>query len=515
MKELLRGMANEDIAKLPDAYEVKPDYSILEGIKYELGHEIYGQDKAMEQLAMAVTRSWAGFSDPKRPEGVFMFLGPTGVGKTESAKALARYLHPQDWEKSFLRIDCTQLQESHSVGRLKGSEPSYVGYGDNNILITPSFLSQKDNVIVFDEIEKAHPNVWRWLLPVMEEGQQKALTPATGGGHNWSAELATLNFANSYLIFTSNVGAGTLHKARLGEQGIGFHRGEYKPDMNMIGKGELRKAFEGMPEFLGRLDSTIVFEDLQRAQLEQIFNKFMDEINEDQRMGQNYLAVTRELRDYIIDRAETGEYGAREIRHKIDEILLSKASAIKFSGVLKEGQPLIGCYEGEVKFKTVKLPEAPKPPLHKFESKKKDTVPDDTGNTPRDAGSYIGNKPDEPSSGMDAPEAPKEPPKEPPKNPPKEPPKPPSDNPDGLYQVMLETEDGKKYTTGILDKEGANYELQKFAEGNKFKGKIVKKAILLPRGDARLFSIYVDIRPNSNPDNAMPVYMPNVPLPIK
>ena len=379
MKELLQGLDHKTISEAQGFRRIEPDYKITEDISTELQQTVFGQEKAMNELARGITRSMAGLSDPKRPEMVAMFLGPTGVGKTESGKALARYLYPRDWEEKFLRIDCTQLQESHSVGRLKGSEPSYVGYGDNNILITPQFL-QKGGVIVFDEVEKAHPNIIRWLLPVLEEGQQKALVPIQGA-RGYSSELTTLDFSKTHIIMTANVGAEALHRARNGEQGIGFHSDTQKPDMEKIGISELKKAFKDMPEFLGRIDTTVVFQDLGRPELEKVFNKFLEEINRDQRYGHNFLAVTKELRSYVLDHAETGEYGAREIRNKINQYVVDKASEIKFSGSLPEMAPLIGDLEGEdIIFWTSELTEEPPKPELISGGKK-------------DAGSYIGNRP--------------------------------------------------------------------------------------------------------------------------
>ncbi len=395
MKELLTALDHKTISEAEGFHRINPDYKIITDISSDLQQTVFGQEKAMNQLARAITRSMAGFSDPRRPELTAMFLGPTGVGKTEAGKALAKYLYPKDWEERFLRIDCTQLQEPHSVGRLKGTEPGYVGYGDNNILITPDYL-EKGGVIVFDEIEKAHPNIIRWLLPVLEEGQQKALVPVQGN-RGWSSELATLNFSKSHIIMTANVGAEALHQARAGNQGIGFHAENTKPDMEKIGTSELRKHFKDMPEFLGRIDSTVVFSDLERPQYEKIFNKFLDEINADQRYGHNFLAVTKELRDFVLDNAETGEYGAREIRHKINQYVLDKASEIKFSGNLPDGAPLIGDLENnEVIFWTSDIKEKkPTTTVKKIEEPVEIDEPideDEPIQSQRDAGSYIGNK---------------------------------------------------------------------------------------------------------------------------
>ena len=395
--ELLIGLDSKTIREAEGFTRINPDYKIIEDISSELQSTVFGQEQAMNSLARAVTRSMAGFSDPRRPELTAMFLGPTGVGKTEAGKALAKFLYPKNWEERFLRIDCTQLIEGHSVGRLKGTEPGYVGYGDNNILITPEFLN-RGGVIVFDEIEKAHPNIIRWLLPVLEEGEQKALVPISGN-RGWSSELATLNFSKTHIIMTANVGAEALHKARAGQQGIGFHAENQKPDMEKIGTSELRKHFKDIPEFLGRIDSTVVFQDLERPQYEKIFNKFMDEINLDQRYGHNFLAVTSELRNFVLDHAETGEYGAREIRHKINQYVLDKASEIKFSGSLPDGAPLIGDIEdNEVIFWTSKIEER-EPNLRLLNSgfiEEQYTEPEEEIDeelpikSQRDPGSYIG-----------------------------------------------------------------------------------------------------------------------------
>jgi ATP-dependent protease Clp ATPase subunit len=498
VKELLRGLSSQDIRQQPDFHKVEPDYRTIDEISNSLQGTIFGQEKACNQLARAVTRSMAGFSDPRRPEGTFMFLGPTGVGKTEMGKALAKYLYGDKWEKRFLRVDCTQLQESHSVGRLKGSEPSYVGYGDNNILITPDFLN-RGGIVLFDEIEKAHPVIWRWLLPVMEEGQQKALVPKGDGGR-YSSELAELNFANTYLIMTANVGADKLHKAKLG-QGLGFHIQNQSADLESIGMTELRKAFEGMPEFLGRLDSTVVFQDLERPQYERIFNKFIDEINADQRGGQNYLAVTHELRDYVLDHAATGQYGAREIRHAINQHILDKAAEIKFSGVLKSGQPLIGDWEDStVIFWTSDLHEATPPPAIT-------KVP--SAVVPRDSGSYIGNRSpevEEPPTDHKAPlgkftKRPKPP----------EPPESidiPPESVTNLYDVQVTNEDGStEYICGV-DKVFGDMWLENFGDNPEFRGKTVSKAKLVPHTPKGINFFVPTEPPTHTVDIAITVHTP-------
>lgn len=433
-------------------------------ISSELQSTVFGQEKAMKQLAGAVARSMAGFSDPNRPEMTAMLIGGTGVGKTEAGKALAKHLYPRDWEERFLRVDCTQLQGEASLGRLKGSEPGYIGSGDNNLLITPEFL-KKGGVIVFDEIEKAHPAVWRWLLPVMEEGQQTVLAPSSG---SWHADLVPLNFSNTYIIMTANVGAEALHRARAGNQGMGFHKFGEKPDMDKIGIGELKKHFKDMPEFLGRIDATVCFNDLERPQLERIFNKFMDEINQDQRYGHNFLAVTTELRNFVLDHAETGEYGAREIRHKIDEYIVTKASEIKVSGVLPDMAPLIGDLEGdEVIFWTSDVEKSVTLTPEQIDAvdwivnggpSALDEIDEDLPiENQRDAGSYIGNrevsKPTEKNTGNEDIKKPK-----------------------GKYSITLTFEDGTTETVNGLDENISDLVLYGLGEDPTWNGKKVKSA---------------------------------------
>jgi ATP-dependent protease Clp ATPase subunit len=461
MKELLTGLTSADIRKLPDFHQVTPDYRAIEDISNNLQSTVFGQEQACNQLARAVTRSMAGMSDPKRPEMTAMFLGPTGVGKTEMAKGLAKYLYGNEWEQNFLRIDCTQLQESHSVGRLKGAEPNYVGYGDNNMLITPEFLSG-GGVILLDEIEKAHPAIWKWFLPVMEEGEQKALVPSKDK-QKWSSELTTLDFSSTYLIMTANVGAEALHKARTGSQ-MGFHGAASSPDMEKIGQSELKKHFQGMPEFLGRIDSTVVFNDLERPSYELIFNKFIDEINVDQRYGANFLAVTHELRDYVLDHAQTGEFGAREIRHKINTYVLDKASEIKYSGVLKSGQPLIGDLEDDkVVFWTSDLAlNNQGNPVEAHMPEKKPS-----GKKNRDSGSFIGNKEDVPEEPLptekDTGEEDIKKPQE-------------KEKPVDMVHLLVTYDDGSTEDLGEFDRWMSDNLMAGFAMGDEMNGKRVASA---------------------------------------
>ena len=219
-----------------------------------LRERVVGQDEALTVVANAIRRSRAGLSDPKRPIGSFIFLGPTGVGKTETARALAEFLF--DDEQAMVRIDMSEYMEKHAVARLIGAPPGYVGFDEGGQL-TEAIRRRPYAVVLFDEIEKAHPDVFNVLLQVLDDGR---LTDSKG---------RTVDFKNTVLIMTSNIGASQLSTAwAQGEDGF--------DDAKERVMEELRKHFR--PEFLNRVDDIVVFHPLNEAQLEHIVDLRLDDL---------------------------------------------------------------------------------------------------------------------------------------------------------------------------------------------------------------------------------------------
>ncbi|HEX4220302.1 MAG TPA: ATP-dependent chaperone ClpB [Acidimicrobiales bacterium] len=260
----------------------------------ELLHQrVVGQDEAVELVTDAIIRARSGIKDPRRPIGSFIFLGPTGVGKTELAKTLAAALF--DTEENMVRIDMTEYQERHTVSRLVGAPPGYVGYEDAGQL-TEAVRHKPYSVVLFDEIEKAHPDVFNTLLQVLDDGR---LTDAQG---------RTVNFRNTVIIMTSNIGSEYLLEGITPD-------GEIKSGAREMVMDELRTRFR--PEFLNRVDDVVVFKPLTLPEIERIVALLMDELR--QRIGQRgvELSVTEEALRYIAKSGYDPAYGARPLRRYI------------------------------------------------------------------------------------------------------------------------------------------------------------------------------------------------------
>src|SRR5699024_1600174 len=230
----------------------------LESILHD---RVIGQNEAVQSISKAVRRARAGLKDPKRPIGSFIFLGPTGVGKTELAKALSETLFGED--DAMIRVDMSEYMEKHSVARLVGSPPGYVGYDDGGQL-TEQVRRKPYSLILFDEIEKAHPDVFNMLLQVLDDGR---LTDSTG---------RTVDFRNTVIVMTSNVGATELRDNKF----VGFGSTEKSEDYETIRNTmmkELKNTFR--PEFINRVDDIIVFHSLEKEHLEEIVSLMIDDLN--------------------------------------------------------------------------------------------------------------------------------------------------------------------------------------------------------------------------------------------
>jgi ATP-dependent Clp protease ATP-binding subunit ClpC len=285
-------------------------------IEEELHKRIISQEKAISALARAIRRSRAGLKSPKRPAGSFLFLGPTGVGKTEVARALAEFLFGS--EKSLIRFDMSEFMEKHSVSKLIGSPPGYVGYEEGGQL-TERVKRAPYSIILLDEIEKAHPDVYNILLQVFEDGQ---LTDGLGN---------TVDFKNTIIIMTSNLGARFLEKrSPMGFSAPGIGLPAKVEDQVM---GEVKKAFN--PEFLNRLDETILFTSLSDEDLLKIMHLLADQININLVAKQIKIRLNDDAAKYIIDKTLTDRsYGARPLRRALQKYIEDPLSEALIQGSL-------------------------------------------------------------------------------------------------------------------------------------------------------------------------------------
>ncbi len=291
-----------------------------------LHKRVIGQDEAVSAVSKAVRRARVGLKDPKRPIGSFIFLGPTGVGKTELSRALAEALFGD--EEATVRVDMSEYMEKHSVSRLVGSPPGYVGYEEGGQL-TEKVRRKPYSVVLLDEIEKAHPDVFNILLQILEDGR---LTDAKG---------RTVDFKNAVIIMTSNVGAHTIRKQRsLGFAGVSddAKHDEYQRMKEQV-MGELKKTFR--PEFLNRVDETIVFHQLEEDHILSIVDLMMKDLYERVKALNIKLEVTPGARRIIAEKGFDQMYGARPLRRAIQNMIEDKLSENMLEDGIKEGDAVV------------------------------------------------------------------------------------------------------------------------------------------------------------------------------
>ncbi len=294
----------------------------------ELKKTIVGQQEAIESISKAVRRARAGLKNPNRPIGSFVFLGPTGVGKTELTKSLAKFLFGS--EEALVQLDMSEFMERHTVSRLLGSPPGYVGYDDAGQL-TESIRRRPYSIIVFDEIEKAHPDVFNILLQIMEEGK---LSDAKGN---------KVDFRNAIIIMTSNVGADTIrHGPNLGfsfQQNGAATDDENYADMHKTLMDELKRAFK--PEFVNRVDSIVVFRQLKLADIRYIVDIILDEVNERLVEHELTLDTTDEAKAWLAEHGHDDEFGARPLRRLIQTSIEDRLSDAVLFGTFEKGETII------------------------------------------------------------------------------------------------------------------------------------------------------------------------------
>jgi ATP-dependent Clp protease ATP-binding subunit ClpC len=271
----------------------------------ELKKRVVGQDEAVTAIAKAVRRNRAGLRDPRRPIGSFIFLGPTGVGKTELARALAQYLFDDD--DALIRIDMSEFMEKFAVSRLVGAPPGYVGYEEGGQL-TEKVRRKPYSVVLLDEIEKAHPDVFNILLQVLDDGQ---LTDSF---------KRRVNFKNTVLIMTSNLGAREIRGGKnLGFGSPGEHaESDYKTMRSKV-LDEVKKTFN--PEFLNRIDEIVVFHSLGRPEIVQIIRILLDQVRGRLKEHEIELEMTPEAEDLLIEKGFDAAFGARPLKRAIQRYI--------------------------------------------------------------------------------------------------------------------------------------------------------------------------------------------------
>jgi ATP-dependent Clp protease ATP-binding subunit ClpB len=315
----------EDIAEVVSRWTGIPVSKLIEGelqkllhLEEELHKRVVGQDEAVQAVADAVLRARSGLKDPHRPIGSFIFLGPTGVGKTELARALAGFLF--DDERAMIRIDMSEYQEKHTVARLLGAPPGYVGFEEGGQL-TEAVRRRPYSVILFDEIEKAHPDVFNVLLQILDDGR---LTDGQG---------RTVDFRNTIVTMTSNVGSQRILGYRGAFDGDGYQR------MKDAVLEEMRQHFR--PEFLNRVDETIVFHALTEEHLKLILEIQMERLRA--RLAERHitLALTEEAAGHLVHAGYDPNYGARPLKRAIQREIETPLARLILKGEVRDGQGLL------------------------------------------------------------------------------------------------------------------------------------------------------------------------------
>lgn len=291
----------------------------LKNLSEELSKKIVGQKQAIDAISKAIKRSRIGLKDPNRPIGSFLFLGPTGVGKTKLSKALAESLFGE--ENAMIRLDMSEFMEPHSTAKIIGAPPGYVGYEEQGGL-TEKVRRKPYSLILFDEIEKAHPDVLNLLLQILEDG---ILTDSHG---------RTVDFKNTVIIMTSNIGARLITEKKT----LGFKHEDIKNDAIEVNKdvmAELKKQLK--PEFINRIDEIIVFNKLGREELKQIVDIMLKETLEKLEKRNINVKVEEKIKDLIVDKGTDFVYGARPLRRAMQNILEDKIAEEILDGNLQEG----------------------------------------------------------------------------------------------------------------------------------------------------------------------------------
>ena len=322
-----------DWTKIPVTRISQTESQRLLSLETELKKRVIGQDEAVSILAKAIKRGRVGMKDPKRPIGSFLFLGPTGVGKTELSKALAEALFGD--ENAMIRVDMSEYMEKHSLSKLIGSPPGYVGYEEGGQL-SEQVRRHPYSVLLFDEIEKAHGDVFNILLQVLDDGQ---ITDSNG---------RKVDFKNTVIIMTSNAGAQRI----MAPKNLGFtthsDAGQDHEKMKNRVMEEVKQIFK--PEFLNRIDGIVVFHTLEKEQQKKIVRLLIKELADRVQKTPGFtLSVTEEVEDYILEKGYNPQYGARPLRRTIQNELEDFLADEFLLGHIKAGsQVTLGMKDGKV-----------------------------------------------------------------------------------------------------------------------------------------------------------------------
>ena len=347
-------IGEEEIADIVSMWTGIPVFKLTEAesqklirMEEELHKRVIGQDIAIAAVSRAIRRARAGIKDPKRPSGSFIFLGPSGVGKTELARTLAEFLFGD--EGAMIQVDMSEYMEKHSVSRLVGSPPGYIGYDEGGQL-TEAVRRKPYSVILLDEIEKAHPDVFNILLQVLEEGK---LTDSQG---------RKVDFRNTIVIMTSNIGAGTIAK----NQSFGFAQAEEEggqsyDDMKSKIMGELKRVFR--PELLNRIDEVIVFHKLSREQILSIVDFMLRRLREQLEAHEVALELTEDAKELLVQEGYDPAMGARPLRRAIQRILEDPLADFVLAQQLQPGSTiLVSRKEGSEEVEMDIVPPTPDAP---------------------------------------------------------------------------------------------------------------------------------------------------------
>ncbi|HXA51080.1 MAG TPA: AAA family ATPase, partial [Candidatus Acidoferrum sp.] len=322
-------IGEDDIARIVAKWTGIPVTRMMEGeiqklvqMPERLKDRVIGQDEAVRLVSNAILRNRAGLSDPQRPIGSFIFLGPTGVGKTEVVRALAEYLF--DDEKAMVRVDMSEYQEKHAVARMIGSPPGYVGYDEGGQL-TEKIRRRPYSVILFDEIEKAHPDVFHTLLQILDDGR---LTDGQG---------RTVSFKNTVVVMTSNIGTGMVERNTIGFSVHG------KDGKNEDTRKRLLEALRGQfrPEFINRIDDIIVFNSLTREHLSKIVDIQISNLGKQLKDRKVQLEVTTAAKEAIISEGYDPQYGARPMKRAIQRLIGDPLALKLINGDFPEGDTIL------------------------------------------------------------------------------------------------------------------------------------------------------------------------------